>query len=109
MAVVTLTVTEAGYRRTPSGDLDTESPDVAADIAALVDDPVDGTVSTTPGRLVAGLLARRAAGAGGIAIVPNDNVPDNGEMAARVVGQLAADATLEAVAAALVAFAEEGA
>ena len=96
VAVVTLTVTEAGYRRTSSGDLDVASPDVAADIAALVDDPVDGTVGTTPGRLVAGLLARRAAGAGGIAIVPNDNVPDNGEMVARVVGQLAAavDGTL---------------
>jgi fructuronate reductase len=90
VAVVTLTVTEAGYRRAPSGDLDTAAPDVAADLAALRADPVAGPVTTTPGRLVAGLLARRAAGAGGLAVVPNDNVPDNGELTARVVGQLAA-------------------
>lgn len=96
LAVVTLTVTEAGYRRAGSGDLDSASPDVAADIAALRADPAAGAVTTTPGRLVAGLLARRAADAGPLAIVPNDNVPDNGEMAARVVGQLAAavDGTL---------------
>jgi fructuronate reductase len=90
LAVVTLTVTEAGYHRAPTGDLDTAAPDVAADLGALRDDPVAGPVTTTPGRLVAGLLARRAADAGGLAIVPNDNVPDNGDMVARVVGQLAA-------------------
>ncbi|MET0425346.1 MAG: mannitol dehydrogenase family protein [Actinoplanes sp.] len=90
LAIVTLTVTEAGYRRSSSGDLDASSPDVAGDIAALRADPLAGSVTTTPGRLVAGLLARRAADAGGLAIVPNDNVPDNGEMVARVVGQLAA-------------------
>jgi fructuronate reductase len=90
LAVVTLTVTEAGYRRAPSGDLDTASPDVGADIAALRDDPVAATMHTTPGRLVAGLLARRTANGGPIAVVPNDNVPDNGEMCARVVGQFAA-------------------
>ena len=66
------------------------------DIAALRADPDTGVVVTTPGKLVAGLLARRAAGAGPIAVVPNDNVPDNGAMAARVVEQLAAavDSTL---------------
>jgi fructuronate reductase len=90
LAVVTLTVTEAGYRRASTGDLDLAAPDVAADLAALRADPVAGPVSTTPGRLVAGLLARRAAGAGGLAIAPNDNVPDNGDMVARLVGQLAA-------------------
>jgi fructuronate reductase len=107
VAVVTLTVTEAGYRRTPSGDLDTASEDVATDIAGLRDDPATATVTTTPGRLVAGLLARRAAGAGDIAIVPNDNVPDNGAMVARVVGQLAAavDETLPGWIAGNVAFA----
>ena len=90
VAVVTLTVTEAGYRRAASGDLDIGRADVAADIDALRDDPPAAAVTTVPGRLVAGLLARRAAGAGGIAVVPNDNVPGNGEMCARVVGQLAA-------------------
>jgi fructuronate reductase len=90
LGVVTLTVTEAGYCRAPSGDLDTTAPDVGADIAALRGDPVAAVVHTTPGRLVAGLLARRATNGAAIAIVPNDNVPDNGEMCARVVGQFAA-------------------
>lgn len=89
LSVVTLTVTEAGYRRAADGGLDREDGDVRADVAALLADPVTGTVTTTPGRLVAGLLARRAAGSGAIAIVPNDNVPDNGAMAARVVLELA--------------------
>ncbi|MFW5470839.1 mannitol dehydrogenase family protein [Knoellia sp. CPCC 206435] len=98
VAVVTLTVTEAGYRRAADGGLDREDGDVSADITALLADPAQGTVTTTPGRLVAGLLARRAAGAGAIAIVPNDNVPDNGAMVARVVTDLAAavDPTLSA-------------
>jgi fructuronate reductase len=80
LAVVTLTVTEAGYQ-----------PDLAVDLTALRDDPVAGPVTTVPGRLVAGLLARRAAGAGALAVVPNDNVPENGELVARVVLRLAAD------------------
>jgi fructuronate reductase len=90
VAIVSTTVTEAGYRRRPDGGLDVEADDVTRDIVALQADPLGGIVTTTPGRLVAGLLARRAAGAGAIAIVPNDNVPDNGRMVARVVGDLAA-------------------
>ena len=98
VAVVTLTVTEAGYRRAADGGLDREDGDVSADVAALLSDPVHGMVTTTPGRLVAGLLARRAADAGAIAIVPNDNVPHNGAMVARVVTDLAdaVDPTLRA-------------
>jgi fructuronate reductase len=88
VALVTTTVTEAGYRRDGTGGLDTAAPDVIADIAALT--AGSGSLSTTPGRLVAGLLARRAAGAGPIAIVPCDNVPDNGAMAHRVITDLAA-------------------
>ncbi|GAA2151181.1 fructuronate reductase [Humibacillus xanthopallidus] len=97
VAVVTITVTEAGYRRNSAGGLDVDASDVSADIAALQRDP-RGVVSTTPGKLVAGLLARRATGGGPIAVVPNDNVPDNGAMVARVVGDLAAlvDVTLPA-------------
>ncbi|WP_404380010.1 mannitol dehydrogenase family protein [Knoellia locipacati] len=88
VVVVTLTVTEAGYRRNTDGGLDLDDAGVRADLAALAADPVAGHVTTTPGRLVAGLLARRASGAGGIAIVPNDNVPDNGAMVARVLADL---------------------
>lgn len=98
VAAVTLTVTEAGYRRDGSGGLDRSAPDVVSDIDALRDDPLGGVVATTPGKLVAGLLARRAAGAGAIAVIPNDNVPDNGAMASRVVSDLASavDDTLSA-------------
>ncbi|WP_347350744.1 mannitol dehydrogenase family protein [Intrasporangium sp.] len=89
VAVVTSTVTEAGYRRDASGGLDTAAADVQADVAALTADPQGGVVTTTPGRLVAGLLARRAGGEAPIAFCPNDNVPDNGEMVSRVVHDLA--------------------
>ena len=91
LAVVTSTVTEAGYRRATGGGLDLDDPDVVADIAALREDAESDRVSTTPGRLVAGLLARRAADAGPIALVPCDNVPDNGAMVGRVVRDLAAE------------------
>ncbi len=89
VAVVTLTVTEAGYRRGPGGGLDLEAAEVADDVAALRADPDHARVATVPGRLVAGLAARRAAEAGPIAVVPNDNLADNGAVVARVVGDLA--------------------
>ncbi|UIJ35933.1 mannitol dehydrogenase family protein [Allobranchiibius sp. GilTou73] len=90
LAVVTATVTEAAYCRSSSGDLDTASPAVRRDIEALAADPVAGPADTVPGRVVAGLLTRRAAGAGALAIVSNDNLPDNGQVMARVVSGLAA-------------------
>jgi fructuronate reductase len=90
VGVVTLTVTEAGYRRDDTGGLDLAAQDVRADIVALTTDPHRGVVTTTPGKLVAGVIARRAVGAGPIAIVSNDNVPENGAMVARVVDDLAA-------------------
>jgi fructuronate reductase len=86
LAVVTTTVTEAGYRRAADGGLDRDDPEVAADIAAL---RADGDVSTAPGKLVLGLAVRRAHDLPGLAVVPCDNVPDNGAMVARVVGELA--------------------
>ncbi|SNY69085.1 mannitol dehydrogenase family protein [Paractinoplanes atraurantiacus] len=59
-AVVTLTVTEKAY----AGE-------------------------DVPGRLVAGLKARRDSGSGPIAIVPCDNLPDNGAVTRRVVTEAA--------------------
>ncbi|MCB0911325.1 MAG: mannitol dehydrogenase family protein [Propionibacteriaceae bacterium] len=90
LAIVTLTVTEAGYHRGPDGGLDLAAPDVAADLAALRTAP-DAPVRTAPGRLVAGLLARRDAGLGPLAIVSCDNLSGNGEALARVVYDLAVE------------------
>ena len=78
--VVTLTVTEAGYLRGAGGGLDESR--AAADVSAwLRGDPV----RTVPGRLMAGLAERRIHGGGPIAIVPCDNLPENGEAVARVL------------------------
>ncbi|MEP6629888.1 MAG: mannitol dehydrogenase family protein [Lapillicoccus sp.] len=88
VAVVTTTVTEAGYRRDESGRLDLGSEAVRHDLAVLTGD-VEGVATTTPGRLVDGLRARRDAGAGPLAVVPCDNVPENGAMVADVVRDLA--------------------
>jgi fructuronate reductase len=87
VVVVTLTVTEAGYLVGPDGRLDRADEDVRADIAALRSD-AGAPVHTVPARLVAGLLARRAAGTGGITVVPCDNLPDNGPALAAVVADL---------------------
>lgn len=74
LAVVSLTVTEAGYL---SPDLDDAA--LCDDVAALRSDAT-ADVRTVPARLVAGLLARRDAGAGPIALVPCDNLPANGAL-----------------------------
>lgn len=73
-AIVTLTVTEAGYPDDPSGWSD----DVALMRAGA--DP-RGALA----RLVTALDARRRAAAGAISVVPCDNVPGNGDLARAVV------------------------
>jgi len=87
VAVVTLTVTEFGYARATDGHLDTDR--VSGDIAALQGSS-EAAVASAPAKLVAGLLARRAAGAGKITIVSCDNVPENGSAVRTVVLDLAA-------------------
>jgi fructuronate reductase len=88
VVAATITVTEAGYLRAPGGGLDTARPEVRADLDALRHDGT-GPVRTAPGRLVAGLAARRRADAGPFALVPCDNTPGNGALVERVVGDLA--------------------
>ena len=87
---LTLTVTEAGYLRRAGGGggLDLDRPDVQSDAQALRADPT-APVHTAPARLLAGLAARRAADAGPLAVIPCDNLPDNGAIAQRVVRDLA--------------------
>ncbi len=106
VAVVTITVTEAGYCRSAAGGLDLDREDVARDLAALQADS-RAAVGTAPGRLVSGLLARRAAGGEGLTMVPCDNLPHNGAAVALVVRQLAdeVDASLGAWIDAQVSFA----
>ncbi|HHW83230.1 MAG TPA: mannitol dehydrogenase family protein [Actinomycetales bacterium] len=106
LAVMTSTVTEAGYMRAPDGSLDVENKDVAADIDALRGDPA-AEVKTTPGKVVSGLLARRAAGAGAMTILPCDNLPENGEAFQRVIVDMAraVDPSLESWISENIAFA----
>jgi fructuronate reductase len=78
VAVLTLTITEAGYRP-PAAALD-------ADLTALRN---GDAAATAPGRLVDGLRARRLAEAGGLAVVSCDNLPDNGRVARQAVLALA--------------------
>lgn len=90
VVICTATITEAGYCRNAAGDLDLADPQVLADLDQLKSGRLDVAVFTGPAKFVRGLLARRAAGAGAITFVPCDNVPNNGEMAERVIRQAAA-------------------
>ena len=97
VAAVTVTVTEAGYLRGAGGGLDRDNPTVVAEIDALRSRSSTG-IRSAPGKLVAGLAARRAADARPLILVPCDNPPGNGAIVARVVHDLAeaVDPTLTA-------------
>ena len=85
-AVITMTVTEAGYRLTPDGLPDPNDEPLAEDLRNLSTAFASGDTefartaapTTTLGRLLAGLAERRNSGGGPLAIVPCDNIPDNG-------------------------------
>jgi fructuronate reductase len=83
--VLTLTITEAGYRRHGDGGLDFADPAVAADRHALVARNGGEPVRTAPGRILAGLRARRDADAGPLAVAPCDNLIGNGGALRRVM------------------------
>jgi fructuronate reductase len=87
VGIVTLTITEAGYRLDPTGGLNLSDPDVAADLAELRR-AGNGPLRTAPGRLVRGLASRHAAGGGPLAVVPCDNLSDNGQGIRRVLLEL---------------------
>ena len=71
--IVTLTVTEKGYRLDPAtGELLVDDPDVAADLAEI------SAPRTAPGFVVAALRARRAAGLKPYTVISCDNLPHNG-------------------------------
>jgi fructuronate reductase len=95
LAVVTLTVTEAGYRLDGDGRPDRADEELTADLAALrtairSGGPLEALAPTTTlGRLLTGLESRRLARGGPLAIVPCDNLPRNGPFVGRGVAAAA--------------------
>jgi fructuronate reductase len=89
VGVLTLTVTEAGYRRRGEGGLDFADPAVAADRHALAARNGGVPLRTAPGRVLAGLRARRDADAGPLAVAPCDNLIGNGSALRRVMLEFA--------------------
>jgi fructuronate reductase len=87
--LLTITVTEAGYTRDASGGLDLADARVGRDVPALRADPRAPVVSAVA-RILAGLIARRQQDAGPLALVPCDNLPDNGSALTRVLYEAAA-------------------
>jgi len=78
--ILSLTVTEGGYFMDPSkGGFDADHPSIRADIASP-DQP-----ATVFGAIVAGLRARRAAGAKPFTVMCCDNLPHNGAVTRGVV------------------------
>jgi fructuronate reductase len=73
--MVTLTVTEGGYHLRRDGRVDLDSAAIRGDLAAIA---AGGDVNSPAGRLLLGLIARRRADAGPLAVVPCDNIPANG-------------------------------
>ena len=72
VSIVSLTVSEKGYRHDPAtGRLHLQDPEIAADLAGR-------PPRTVIGQLTAGLAARAAAGAGAITVLCCDNLPANG-------------------------------
>jgi len=82
--VVTLTVTEKGYRHDPAtGRLRLDDKGIQADLAG-------GAPRTVVGQLARALAARMDADAGPLAVVCCDNLAHNGRMLAGLVGEFVA-------------------
>ncbi len=75
--IVTLTVTEKGYRRDASGGLDLSDPAVRDDLA--------GASHTAVGQLVRGLQERAATSGAELTVLSCDNLTDNGSVLRRLV------------------------
>jgi fructuronate reductase len=79
VAMVTLTVSEKGYRRGPDGRLDLTDPVVRADIGGA-------SPASAVGRLVRGLQRRRDRDAGPVTVLCCDNLNHNGAVVGALVG-----------------------
>ncbi|WP_442853331.1 mannitol dehydrogenase family protein [Arthrobacter sp. UNC362MFTsu5.1] len=82
--VVTLTVTEKGYRIDPhSGSLNTADPQVQADLAGQ-------PPQTAIGQIARGIQKRARTGAGPLTVMSCDNLPGNGQLTGSLVRAFAA-------------------
>jgi fructuronate reductase len=78
VAVVTLTVTEKGYRAAAGGGLDLTDQEIQADLAGR-------PPRTVVGQLAAGLVRRAETGAGPLTVVSCDNLVANGPFLRRLM------------------------
>lgn len=78
VAVVTLTVTEKGYRAASAGGLDLTDPEIQADLTGR-------PPRTVVGQLAAGLARRAENGAGPLTVVSCDNLVANGPFLRRLM------------------------
>jgi fructuronate reductase len=83
VSVVTLTVTEKGYRAASQGGLDLTDPEIQADLAGRAP-------RTVVGQLAAGLIRRGQTGAGPLTILSCDNLVANGPFLRRLMDDYAA-------------------
>ncbi|MDX6238568.1 MAG: fructuronate reductase [Kribbellaceae bacterium] len=83
VAVVTLTVTEKGYRAAATGGLDLTDQEIQADLAGR-------PPRTVVGQLAAGLVRRAETGAGPLTVVSCDNLVANGPFLRRLMEDYAA-------------------
>ena len=93
VAIVSLTITEKGYCHSPAtGELMLENPLIAADLAH------PQQPSSAPGVIVEALARHKAAGLKGFSVMSCDNMPENGQVARKVVTAYAraVDASLAA-------------
>lgn len=83
VAVVTLTVTEKGYRAAAGGGLDLTDQEIQADLAGR-------PPRTVVGQLAAGLVRRAESGGGPLTVVSCDNLVANGPFLRRLMEDYAA-------------------
>jgi fructuronate reductase len=96
--VVTLTVTEKGYRHDPvRGRLRLDDPDVQADLSSR-------RPRTVPAVLAHAITRRAAAGTGPLTVISCDNLPHNGDLLRTLVTEFADAAGLRSLDPAAVAF-----
>lgn len=84
VAILSLTITEAGYLLDASGRLDLSGAALSADLD-LLRSGSDHAPITAPARIVAGLRARFRATGSPLAIMSLDNLPQNGRISSEVV------------------------